>query len=146
MFANELLYFVCRLFRSLAEGQTASELLVRVNHTSARLELDLQAVLQGGTRALNTVLVPKVNSAEELYHIATLVDSMTSKSSNLQLIASIESARAILDLKEVRLTQFRRHDIILTTIVNTDFPVHPSSNRADVCVFDRKPYVRILQL
>lgn len=84
-----------------ASAGRRAEHLVRVNHTHQRLQNDLSAVLEDSSETLDTILIPKVASAGEVLRISERIDQLTSRDSHIGLIASIESARAIVDLKEV---------------------------------------------
>lgn len=90
-----------QLQNTQAQAGRRAEHLVRVNHTRKRLQNDLAAVFEETSGALDTILIPKVSSAGEVLRISEVIDSLTSRDSRVGLIASIESAKAIVDLKEV---------------------------------------------
>jgi citrate lyase subunit beta-like protein len=54
---------------------------------------------------LEGIVIPKVHSAEEVLFVASVIEKYANPDikDNLIILASIESARAILNLREVRL-------------------------------------------
>ncbi|KAI2473513.1 beta subunit of citrate lyase [Annulohypoxylon bovei var. microspora] len=78
---------------------SVSELAVRINAApSAHAEADLKAL--AGLSNVDAVVVPKVNSASDLRIVAHALRNQTGRSS-VKIIALIESARAVMDLREI---------------------------------------------
>lgn len=83
-----------------AEGP--SEKLVRINGTTTGLaQDDLEIVLS--SPSLDGIVIPKVNSPEDILFVQDMVERHASPDSRdrIRIIASIESARAIINLKEI---------------------------------------------
>lgn len=101
---------VCRQFRIAKCSKTAQEsdpgareLLVRVNSRPTGLtEDDLAAVLD--SNLIEGIVIPKVHSGDDVRWVLDLIRRLSSAevAGRLRLLASIESARAILNLAEVR--------------------------------------------
>ncbi|KAJ1969846.1 hypothetical protein H4R34_006125 [Dimargaris verticillata] len=95
--ARELVYDALKLGR-----EDGPELAVRINAVGSGLEFDdLNVILQ--SKRLQTILIPKVESAKDIDFVAKLIDvvSPTSTRGTLRLIASIESALAVVNLREI---------------------------------------------
>ncbi|KAJ1973678.1 hypothetical protein H4R35_003991 [Dimargaris xerosporica] len=95
--ARELVYDALKLGR---DG--GPELAVRINAVGSGLEFDdLNVILQ--SKRLQTILIPKVESAKEIDFVAKLIDLISPPSTRgaLRLIASIESALAVMNLREI---------------------------------------------
>ncbi|KAI0889836.1 beta subunit of citrate lyase [Annulohypoxylon maeteangense] len=79
---------------------TVSELAVRVNPVSSPyLEADLASV--SVLPNVDAIVVPKVNSASELRHVSQVLTHHVPSSRLPKIIALIESARAVMDLREI---------------------------------------------
>lgn len=101
-------------FLSQPRAPGISEISVRINAVDSGLALaDLQTVLHAPN--LDAIVVPKVNSASDLHFItdvirhtlpdrhpsSSVISSSSSHAEPLKIIALIESARGITDLKEI---------------------------------------------
>ena len=76
------------------------EKLVRINGlTTGLTEDDLKAVLQANT--IDGIVIPKVQKPEDIHHVIKLCEKF-GKGKDLRIVASIESAFAMMHLKEVR--------------------------------------------
>ena len=93
--------------RQLLDGQrsyTIRENAVRINSLQSGLALDdLTTILQ--TSNLDTLVVPKVNSAADLHFVSEAVQNALPKrqasASPIKILALIESAKALVDLSSV---------------------------------------------
>ncbi|PIA16708.1 beta subunit of citrate lyase, partial [Coemansia reversa NRRL 1564] len=88
-----------RLLAEAAAGsRRGAEVGVRINAIGSGLEdKDLCAALQA--ERLDVVLVPKVNSATDVQHVCRAIDR--AGRSAVRVIASIESARALVNIHEI---------------------------------------------
>ncbi|KAI8867910.1 Phosphoenolpyruvate/pyruvate domain-containing protein [Ramicandelaber brevisporus] len=78
------------------------ELGVRINAIGSGLELDdLQIVLQ--SRHLNVILIPKVQSARDISFVSRAIDLLAPAEtrSSIKLVASIESALGVMNIREI---------------------------------------------
>ncbi|KAH8910577.1 beta subunit of citrate lyase [Coniochaeta sp. PMI_546] len=80
---------------------TISELAVRINAMStSHAEEDLRAL--AALPNVDAIVIPKVNSANDLHAATEIIRHVSpSRSTPLKLIALIESARAVMDLREI---------------------------------------------
>ncbi|KAI8926805.1 Pyruvate/Phosphoenolpyruvate kinase-like domain-containing protein [Entophlyctis helioformis] len=79
-----------------------SEKAVRINSIGSGLELDdLNVILR--SRRLQALLIPKVNSAKDIAFVSHMIDSVApvSNRANIRIMASIESAMGIMNLREI---------------------------------------------
>ncbi|XJO76008.1 hypothetical protein BDV3_006589 [Batrachochytrium dendrobatidis] len=79
-----------------------SEKAVRINSVGSGLELDdLNVILR--SKNLQTILIPKVNSVRDIHAISSLIDSIAPPSTreNIRIMASIESALGLLNIREI---------------------------------------------
>ncbi|KAI8576677.1 hypothetical protein K450DRAFT_255628 [Umbelopsis ramanniana AG] len=79
-----------------------AEKAVRINAVGSGLELDdLNVVLH--TKRLQAIVIPKVQSAKDIQFVSRMIDSVAPESNraNIRLIASVESAMGIMNLKEI---------------------------------------------
>ncbi|KAL2914063.1 hypothetical protein HK105_206508 [Polyrhizophydium stewartii] len=79
-----------------------SEKAVRINSVGSGLELDdLNVVLR--SRNLQALLIPKVNSPRDIHFVAHMIDSIAPVSvrENIRILASIESAQGIMNIREI---------------------------------------------
>ena len=78
-----------------------SELSVRVNSIGSDLcKLDLEAVLNGPNFP-KTLHLPKMETKIQLDWLAQELESLLGKKHNIKLIVFVESARSLLDMKEL---------------------------------------------
>ncbi|RHZ70266.1 hypothetical protein Glove_273g7 [Diversispora epigaea] len=85
-----------------AAVESKSERTVRINAVGSGLELDdLNVVLQ--SKHLEGIVIPKVRSAKDIQFVSRMIDSVApdENRSKIRLIASIESALGIMNLKEI---------------------------------------------
>ncbi|KAL1920495.1 uncharacterized protein VTP21DRAFT_872 [Calcarisporiella thermophila] len=78
------------------------ERAVRINAVGSGLELDdLNVVLH--SKSLQAIVIPKVQSAKDVQFVSQMIDTVAPEVTrrNIRLIASIESALAIMNLKEI---------------------------------------------
>ena len=81
--------------------ETKSELSVRVNSIDSGLcEIDLETVLKGPVFP-STLHLPKMESKFQLDWFAKKLDSLLGRNHTIKLIVFIESARSLLDMKEL---------------------------------------------
>ncbi|KAH8929607.1 beta subunit of citrate lyase [Atractiella rhizophila] len=84
------------VFSPLKDPKGESEKLVRINSVGTQWsDADLEAVV--------CIVIPKVHSKDEVEHVTKLITKHRGENSGLKLIASIESARAVINLSSVRL-------------------------------------------
>ncbi|KAK4226915.1 putative beta subunit of citrate lyase [Podospora fimiseda] len=76
------------------------ELAVRINAVSTPYALEDITAL-ASTSNLDAIVVPKVNSASDLTFVADVIQHAAPSRKPLCLIALIESARAVMDLREI---------------------------------------------
>eukprot|EP00842_Homolaphlyctis_polyrhiza_P003141 jgi/Hompol1/3828/HPOL_003368-RA len=79
-----------------------SEKAVRINSVGSGLEMDdLNVVLR--SRNLQALLIPKVNSAQDIHFVSRMIDSVapTANRQNIRILASIESALGIMNIREI---------------------------------------------
>ncbi|KAI9105405.1 Pyruvate/Phosphoenolpyruvate kinase-like domain-containing protein [Phlyctochytrium arcticum] len=79
-----------------------TEKTVRINAVGSGLEVDdLNVVLR--SKHLDALVVPKVQSAKEVEFISRMIDSIAPESNraNIRILACIESALGILNIKEI---------------------------------------------
>ncbi|KAG2183217.1 hypothetical protein INT43_006221 [Umbelopsis isabellina] len=80
-----------------------AEKAVRINAVGSGLELDdLNVVLH--TKRLQAIVIPKVQSARDIQFVSRMIDSVAPESNsrpNIRLIASVESAMGIMNLREI---------------------------------------------
>ncbi|KAJ1659975.1 hypothetical protein IWQ61_001039 [Dispira simplex] len=91
------------VFEALKLGTASkSELAVRINSVSSGLAFDdLNVVLQ--SKQLQAIVVPKVESAKDVNFVCQLIDALAVESNrdNIQLIACVESALGVMNLREI---------------------------------------------
>lgn len=108
------------VFEALANPlNPTSEKAVRVNSLESGLQLDdLEVVLRSDH--LQAVVLPKVHSQEEIRFVSHIIDQVASDSvkKNIKIIASIESAKAIMNLKEIASCDPRLDALI---VIKNDF-------------------------
>jgi len=95
-----------------------SELLVRVNsRVTGLMQDDLEIILD--SPKLDGIVIPKVYSAEDVQFVHELIEKNAKRENvlNIKIIASIESARAIMNLKEIA-TASPRVDALLVCDVS----------------------------
>ncbi|CAG8459857.1 8937_t:CDS:10 [Acaulospora morrowiae] len=83
-------------------AESKSERAVRINAVGSGLELDdLNVILRA--KHLEGIVIPKVRSPKDVQFVSRMIDSIAPKEnrSNIRLVASIESALAIMNLKEI---------------------------------------------
>jgi len=80
-----------------------TERSIRMNHVGSGLEdSDLQECILPSIKNLHSVLIPKVETTEQLQYVAShLEKALPGESSPFELIAAIESAKGIANLKEI---------------------------------------------
>ncbi|ATY58734.1 citrate lyase beta [Cordyceps militaris] len=83
-----------------ARPSTVAELAVRVNAVSTPFCLDDLRALAGQPR-VDAVVVPKVESAADLFFVTDVLRHVVAPSSPVKIIALIESARAVVDLPSI---------------------------------------------
>ncbi|KAH6575859.1 hypothetical protein BASA60_004798 [Batrachochytrium salamandrivorans] len=79
-----------------------SEKAVRINSVGSGLEHDdLKTILRSAN--LQAIVIPKVHSAKDIHAISQIIDSTApvSVGSNVRILASIESALGILNIREI---------------------------------------------
>lgn len=80
----------------------ASERLVRINSVGNGHEADLQAVLEAN---LDGIVIPKAANAEQIGQVSGVISAAESKrgwpAGSVRLIAQIESARGLVNIKEI---------------------------------------------
>jgi len=82
-----------------AAQESSFERCVRVNSLRTKyFSDDLAGILK--SPFLQTIVMPKIESAQDLHHVASLIDKY-SVAPNVQIIASLESAKAIIFAKEI---------------------------------------------
>nr|CAG8504032.1 1633_t:CDS:10 [Entrophospora candida] len=85
-----------------ASEKGSSEKAVRINAVGSGLELeDLNVVLR--SKRLEGIVIPKVRSAKDVQFVSRMIDSIAPDNtrSNIRLLASIESAMGIMNIKEI---------------------------------------------
>ncbi|KAJ1960121.1 hypothetical protein IWQ62_004351 [Dispira parvispora] len=91
------------VFEALKLGtESKSELAVRINAVSSGLAFDdLNVVLQ--SKQLQAIVIPKVESAKDVNFVCQLIDSLAVESNrdNIQLVACVESALGVMNLREI---------------------------------------------
>ena len=83
-------------------GFSSSELCVRINGLqTTECEADLQAILP--CQRLQSVVIPKVETAEDILFVSRKMDELcpTKTKDKVRIIAAIESALGILNLREI---------------------------------------------
>ncbi|KAJ1961979.1 hypothetical protein GGI12_002935 [Dipsacomyces acuminosporus] len=101
------------VLNALAANNNKTELGVRINAIGTGLELDdLNVVLRSDK--LNTVLIPKVESAKDIHVVSHLIESIAPSQTrdNIKIIASIESALGLMNIREIA-TASKRVDALL---------------------------------
>ncbi|CAG8449632.1 1901_t:CDS:10 [Diversispora eburnea] len=91
-----------------AAVESKSERTVRINAVGSGLELDdLNVMLQ--SKHLEGIVIPKVRSAKDIQFVSRMIDSVApdENRSKIRLIASIESALGIMNLKEIAISDPR---------------------------------------
>ncbi|ORX56945.1 Phosphoenolpyruvate/pyruvate domain-containing protein [Hesseltinella vesiculosa] len=79
-----------------------AEKAVRINAVGSGFELDdLNVILH--TKRLQAIVIPKVQDARDIQFVSKMIDAVAidSQKERVKLIASIESARGIMNLKEI---------------------------------------------
>ncbi|KAJ3281555.1 hypothetical protein HK104_011402 [Borealophlyctis nickersoniae] len=77
-----------------------TEKTVRINAVGSGLEIDdLNVVLR--SRNLQALVVPKVQSAKELEFVSRMIDSIAPESNNIRVLACIESALGVMNVREI---------------------------------------------
>ncbi|CAJ0763081.1 13951_t:CDS:10, partial [Entrophospora sp. SA101] len=90
-----------------------SEKAVRINAVGSGLELeDLNVVLR--SKRLEGIVIPKVRSAKDVQFVSRMIDSIAPDNtrSNIRLLASIESAMGIMNIKEIVTSDLRLDGLI----------------------------------
>ncbi|KAJ2710684.1 hypothetical protein H4R19_003628 [Coemansia spiralis] len=84
---------------ALSANTTGAELGVRINAIGSGMELDdLQVVLQAP--ALNVVMVPKVESPQDIHIVAQAIVA-ANRTSDVRIIAGIETARGLVNIGDI---------------------------------------------
>jgi citrate lyase subunit beta-like protein len=78
-----------------------AEMLVRVNADDEHLDADLGALQHVPRHAIDGLVVPKVESAAQLRHIDAWIDRVYGANDSMLLLLAIESARGLLDLRDI---------------------------------------------
>ncbi|XP_046445883.1 citramalyl-CoA lyase, mitochondrial-like [Daphnia pulex] len=90
-----------KIFQEQMFPEGKSELSVRVNSIDSGLcKADLEAVLKGPNFP-STLHLPKMESKNQLDWLAQELESLLGKEHNIKLIVFVESARSLLDMKEL---------------------------------------------
>ncbi|CAJ0870403.1 7187_t:CDS:10 [Entrophospora sp. SA101] len=96
-----------------ASEKGSSEKAVRINAVGSGLELeDLNVVLR--SKRLEGIVIPKVRSAKDVQFVSRMIDSIAPDNtrSNIRLLASIESAMGIMNIKEIVTSDLRLDGLI----------------------------------
>ncbi|KAI7850368.1 Pyruvate/Phosphoenolpyruvate kinase-like domain-containing protein [Circinella umbellata] len=79
-----------------------AEKVVRINAVGSGLELDdLNVILH--SKRLQAIVIPKVQSAKDIHFVSQMIDAVAveSQRERIKLIASVESALGIMNIKEI---------------------------------------------
>ncbi|KAG9285931.1 hypothetical protein G9A89_013356 [Geosiphon pyriformis] len=90
-----------------------SEKAVRINAVGSGLDLDdLNVVLR--SKHLQAIVIPKVQTPKDIQFVSRMIDSVAidTTQSNIRLIASIESALGIMNIKEIAISDPRLDALI----------------------------------
>ncbi|KAI8056558.1 Pyruvate/Phosphoenolpyruvate kinase-like domain-containing protein [Syncephalis plumigaleata] len=85
-----------------ASGDRVQEISVRINAVDSGLAVDdLNVTLL--SKHLQAIVIPKVHQASDVHFISRMIDSVApvDRREHIRLIASIESARGIMNIKEI---------------------------------------------
>jgi len=89
------------------------EKLVRINSRPTGLaEEDLEIVL--GSANLDGIVIPKVNSAQDVLFVESMIEKHAHPDikASLRVVASIESAKAIMDIREIASSSLRLDSLL----------------------------------
>lgn len=90
-----------KIFQEKMFAAKKSELSVRINSIDSGLcETDLETILKGPIFP-STLHLPKMDTKVQLDWLAEKLGSLLGKNHNIKLIVFVESARALLDMKEL---------------------------------------------
>ncbi|KAI9322516.1 Pyruvate/Phosphoenolpyruvate kinase-like domain-containing protein, partial [Dichotomocladium elegans] len=77
-----------------------AEKAVRINAIGSGLELDdLNVILH--SKRLQAIVIPKVQTAKDINFVSRMIDSVAIERERIKLIASVESALAIMNIREI---------------------------------------------
>ena len=60
---------------------------------------DLQVILR--SKSLQSIVIPKVESQKDIEFVCRMIDSVSSNPSSIKILASIESAKGLCNIKEI---------------------------------------------
>ncbi|KAI9015538.1 Pyruvate/Phosphoenolpyruvate kinase-like domain-containing protein [Hyaloraphidium curvatum] len=92
------------------------EKAVRINSVGSGLEVDdLSVILR--SKNLRAIVIPKVQSASDVLFVARMIDAVAPESNrqNVRLLAAIESAMGILNLREISTSEPRMDGLIFAS-------------------------------
>ncbi|KAI7866723.1 Pyruvate/Phosphoenolpyruvate kinase-like domain-containing protein [Spinellus fusiger] len=94
-----------------------TEKAVRINAVGSGLELD---DLNLHSKRLQTIVIPKVQSAKDIQFVSRMIDvvAVESQRERIRLIASMESALGIMNIKEIA-TADPRLDALIVSLIRT---------------------------
>jgi citrate lyase subunit beta-like protein len=97
-----------------------SELCVRVNGVQTdRFQSDLQEVLP--CPRLQAIVVPKVESADDLLAVKSLIDELCERGRDVRILAAIESAVGMLNLREIAVAGVERCNLDALVFASEDY-------------------------
>jgi citrate lyase subunit beta-like protein len=97
-----------------------SELCVRVNGVQTdHFQADLQEVLP--CPRLQAIVVPKVESADDLLAVKNLVDKLCDRGRDIRILAAIESALGVLNLRNIARTGVERCNLDTLVFASEDY-------------------------
>jgi len=92
-----------------------AERAVRINGVGSRLEdADLKAILP--SQHLQAIVIPKVEHAAHVKHVASLVDALSPVPGDVMLIACIESALGLLNIREIAAAEPRLDALVVRVL------------------------------
>ena len=99
------------------ELKNNAERAVRINHVGSGLEVeDLRAVLR--SPRLEALVIPKVEHSHQVKFVATMIDTLVppERRGQIRLLAAIESALGLLNLREIATSEKRLDALIVTSL------------------------------